>query len=263
MTAYHVISHKGSDLVGPSDYEREDQGVTLVLFQDVSDAFAMHPNNQAGVVGYLMTKMPRIGAEDAPYARIEQQRYLTGLYRAFKAAYAAHARDQHGPKLPPHKVSEPQPLPEKLIPGQRVEMVDPDTGELKIVIVPEPVTPGDQPKTDLIAVALNAARTYCFEQLQRYERQLATLENDSDIVEEAKRRAKDHRDTIRTINRDSVQLRNFYDVLERVAQSKEKYTEGTSVEDIVIGEKIDLTNHALNRKKLREFLDRFGFGKAA
>ncbi|MEU7154597.1 hypothetical protein AB0B15_42320 [Streptomyces sp. NPDC045456] len=261
--SYHAISHEGSDLVGPSEYEREDQEAARALFLDVHDAFALYPNNQVGVVDYLVKKLPKIGADDAPYARIEQLRHLTALYRSFKAAYAAHARDQHGPKVPPHKVKEPEPLPEKLIPGQRVEMVDPDTGELITVIVPEPAKPGDEPKTDLVAVVLNAARTYCYEQLQRNERQLATLDGDRDIVEEAKRRAKEHRDMIKTINRDSVQLRKFYDVLELVAQSKDKYPEGTSVEDIVAGEKIDLASYALNRKKLREFLEQFGFGKAA
>ncbi len=212
---------------------------------------------------YLKRKQPRIGPEDAPYASVEQVRYLTSLYRSFKSAYAAHARDQQGPKLPPHKVKQPEPLPEKLVPGQRVEMADPETGELKTVIVPEPAKPDDEPKTDLIAVGLNAARTYCFDQLQRYERQLVTLENDTDIVEEAKRKAKEHRDTIRSINRDAVQLRSFYDVLELVARSKVRHPEGTSVEAIVAAEKISLTDHALNRKKLREFLERFGFGTAA
>ncbi|MFJ2175875.1 hypothetical protein ACIOHE_23655 [Streptomyces sp. NPDC087851] len=260
---YHLISHEGSNFVGPSEYEREDQDAALALFLDVHDALSLHPNNQAGVVDYLMKKLPKIGAKDAPYARIEQMRHLTSLYRSFKSAYAAHARDQHGPKLPPHKVKQPEPLPEKLVPGQRVEMADPKTGELVTVIVPEPAKPDDEPKTDLIAVVLNAARTYCFDQLQRYERQLTTLENDSDIVEEAKRKAKEHRDTIRSISRDAVQLRKFYDVLELVAQSKGKHPEGTSVEAIVAAEKINLADHALNRKKLREFLERFGFGTAA
>ncbi|MFF1420023.1 hypothetical protein [Streptomyces sp. NPDC058280] len=260
---YHLISHEGSNLVGPSDYEREDQEETRALFLDVHDAFSLSPNNPVGVVDYLDKKQPKIGNDAPPYARTERLRYLTSLYRSFKSAYAAHARDQQGPKLPPHKVKQPEPLPEKLVPGQRVEMVDPETGELKTVIVPEPTKPDDEPKTDLIAVGLNAARTYCFDQLQRYERQLATLENDSDIVEEAKRKAQEHRDTIKSINRDSVQLRRFYDVLELVAQRKEKHPEGTSVETIVAAEKINLADHALNRKKLREFLERFGFGAAA
>ncbi|MEU2718052.1 hypothetical protein [Streptomyces sp. NPDC007205] len=72
------------------------------------------------------------------------------------------------------------------IPGQRVKMVDPDTGEIKEVIVPPQPPVDDEPKVNTTAVQLNAARTHCYEQLSSLARRLESLASvkDSDLVAE-------------------------------------------------------------------------------
>ncbi len=259
--SFHVIKHKGTEYVGPSDYEREDQEAALALFIDMSAATAAYPNNPQGVVDHMLRKMPKPTHENPAYARNEQARHWAASYRAFKAAYSAHAKHQRGPKLPPHHVNAPTPLPEKLIPGQRVEMVDPDTGELRTVIVP-PEAPGtDQaPPVDHVAVQLNAALSHCFETMNRNARQAEVLKEaaDDEVLAEAARNAKEAREKAKGIDRQNIQLRNYYDVLNLVAAARPRYLDGKSgVEEIVRAEKISLLDHGLNYKKLREFIAAF------
>ncbi|MEU9797090.1 hypothetical protein AB0E27_42225 [Streptomyces sparsogenes] len=233
---------------------------------DMSDAAALHPNNPAGAQEYIRSKMPRPTAENAAYAEIEMRRLAAALHRGFKTAWAAHARDQRGPKLPPYKVNEPKPLPEKLIPGQRVDMVDPQTGEVVSVIVPPEQNPsGQEPKVNPVAVQLNAARTHCFEQLNSYERQLQSLESaeDTDLVAEALRQVEERKNMIKDVRRRAVQMRGYFDVLELAAAAHPRHPDTASVEDIIRAEKIDLRTHGLTYKKLREFLAAFAPQAAA
>lgn len=257
--SYHTIEHQGTVYAGPSEYEREDQEAALALFMDMYDASSLYPNNPVAVVEYLRGKMPKPTSDNAAYAEIELVRHLSTLVRQFKAAWAARARDERGPQLPPHQVDKPEPLPEKLVPGQRVNMVDPDTGEIVEVIVPPQVSPDDEPKVNPTAVQLNAARSHCYEQLSSLARRLESLAQikDSDLVAEAMRKVKECDDTIRALNRQSKQLRGYYDVLELVATAHPRYPEGASVEEIVAGEAIDLRAYGLSRRKLREFLGHF------
>ncbi|GGZ22295.1 hypothetical protein GCM10010300_77540 [Streptomyces olivaceoviridis] len=254
--SYHTIEHQGTVYAGPSEYEREDQEAALALFMDMYDASALYPNNPVAVVEYIRSKMPMPTSDNAAYAEIELIRHLTTLVRQFKSAWAARARDERGPQLPPHQVDKPEPLPEKLVPGQRVNMVDPETGEIKEVIVPPQSTVDDEPKVNPTAVQLNAARSHCYEQLSSLARRLESLAQvkDSDLVAEAMRKVKECDDTIKSLNRQSKQIRGYYDVLELVAAAHPRYPEAATVEDIVQAEAIDLRAHGLSRKKLREFL---------
>ncbi|MFI9176088.1 hypothetical protein [Streptomyces lincolnensis] len=257
--SYHTIEHQGTVYAGPSEYEREDQEAALALFMDMYDASALYPNNPAAVVEYIRGKLPKPTSDNAAYAEIELIRHLTTLVRQFKAAWAARARDERGPQLPPHKVDKPEPLPEKLVPGQRVEMVDPKSGEVIEVIVPPQAQADDEPKVNTTAVQLNAARSHCYEQLGSLARRLESLAliKDSDLVAEAMRKVKECDDTIRSINRQSKQMRGYFDVLELVAAAHPRHPEGASVEDIVQAEAIDLRAYGLSRRKLREFLAAF------
>ncbi|MDQ0904625.1 hypothetical protein QFZ22_000610 [Streptomyces canus] len=258
--SYHTIEHEQAVYTGPSEYEREDQDAALALFMDMYDANALYPNNPVGVVQYMRNKMPTPTSDNAAYAEIELTRHLSGLYRQFKAAWAARARDERGPQLPPHKVDKPEPLPEKLIPGQRVDMVDPNSGEIVEVIVP-PEAPArqEEPKVNVTAVQLNAARSHCYEQLNSFARRLESLAQfkDTDVVADAMRRVKECEDTMRNLKRQSKQMRGYFDVLELVAAAHAKYPETANVEDIVKAEEIDLRAHGLTRRKLREFLAAF------
>ncbi|MEU2718053.1 hypothetical protein [Streptomyces sp. NPDC007205] len=68
------------------------------------------------------------------------------------------------------------------------------------------------------------------------------------------RKVKECDDTIKSLNRQSKQIRGYYDVLELVATAHPRYPEAATVEDIIQAEAIDLRAHGLSRRKLREFL---------
>ncbi|MFE5713432.1 hypothetical protein ACFQ7J_21780 [Streptomyces sp. NPDC056501] len=262
--SYHSIEHDGHVYVGPAEYEREDQTATLALFMDMTDAAALHPDNPVAAQDYILQKLPTPTAENPSYARLEQRRHAAALHRTFKSAWAAHARELR-PKLPPHQVKKPEPLPEKLIPGQRVEMINPDTGEIVTVIVPpSQAEPEPEPTVNPAAVQLNAARNHCYEKLTSYARQLQTLESaeDTDLVAEALRQVEARKNAIKTVKRQSVQLRGYYDVLELAAAAHSRHPDITSVEAIIQAEGIDVRAHGLTFKKLREFLDAFAPGAA-
>ncbi|MFF3558239.1 hypothetical protein ACFYXL_33050 [Streptomyces tsukubensis] len=265
--SFHVITDEtGTEWVGPADYERADQVAVLPLFRDWSDAFALHPNNQAGAVAYMLNRMPRPTARDASYAQYEQERHFTNGYRAFKASYASHARHKEGPKPPPQQVDAPVPLPEAVIPGQRKEMMDPETGELvTAVVLPEKPDPETAPQVDPIAVLVNAARSHCFETITRNGRHMTALEQagDRDAVAAAMRQEKERKDQLRDLTRETRRLRGYFDVLELVAAAHPRYPAAQSVEEIVRAEQVDLSAHGLNYKKLREFLAAFSTTVAA
>ncbi|GHE11033.1 hypothetical protein [Streptomyces alanosinicus] len=231
----------------------------------MTDATALHTDNPVEAQNYIRRKLPSPTADTPAYAGLEQRRHAAALHRSFKSAWAAHARDQRGPQLPPHKVREPQPLPEKLIPGQRVEMIHPETGEIMTVIVPGQPEPEQEPKVNAIAVQLNAARSHCYEKLSGYARQLHCLEEaeDTDLVAEAVRQIEERKNTIKTVKRQSIQMRGYYDVLELAAAAQPRHPDITSVEEIIRAEKIDVRIHGLTYKKLREFLAAFAPSAAA
>ncbi|MFD7063493.1 hypothetical protein [Streptomyces sp. NPDC059906] len=264
--SYHVIEHEGQVFVGPAEYEREDQAAALALFIDMTDAAALHTDNAVAAQDYIRHKLPAPTADNPAYVGLEQRRHAAALQRSFKNAWAAHARDQRGPKLPPHKVREPKPLPEKLIPGQRVEMIHPETGEIMTVVVPpDQSVPEQEPKVNPVAVQLNAARSHCYEKLNSFARQLQSLEEaeDTDLVAEALRQVEERKNTIKTVKRQSVQMRGYYDVLELAAAAQPRHPDTTSVEEIIRAEKVDVRAHGLTYKRLREFLSAFSLAAAA
>ncbi|MER6499199.1 hypothetical protein ABT218_07340 [Streptomyces sp. NPDC001455] len=258
--SFHVIKDNGTDYVGPAEYERAHQGRTLTYFRDWSDALALHPKSPGSAVEYMMARMPKPRSQDAPYARDVMERYLTLEHRQFRSAYAAHARHQEGPKPPPERIKDPTLLPESVIPGQRKEMIDPDTGEITTVVVPPEASQPDQtPQIDSIAVAINGALAHLYQSITSKSRQADSLEqgSSSEALEEEIRRSKQMREQVRTLRREVRSERGYFDVLELVRDTRTKHPDAKTTEEIVRAEGIDLSTHGLNYKKLREFVAAF------
>ncbi|WP_329595823.1 hypothetical protein OG195_44390 (plasmid) [Streptomyces sp. NBC_01362] len=258
--SFHVIKDKDTEYVGPAEYERAHQGRTLTYFRDWSDALALYPKSTGSAVEYMMARLPKPRSQDAPYARDVMERYLTLEHRQFRSAYAAHARHKEGPKPPPEQIKDPTLLPESVIPGQRKEMVDPDTGEVKTVFVQPETSQQDQTsQIDPIAVAINGALAHLYTSITSKSRQADSLEqgSSSEVMEEEMRRSKQMREQARTLRREVRSERGYFDVLGLVRDARPKHPDATTTEDIVRAEGIDLTAHGLNYKKLREFVAAF------
>ncbi|MFD7206276.1 hypothetical protein [Streptomyces sp. NPDC059893] len=254
---FHTITYQGKTYFGPPEYAREDQEEAGVLFRDMLNATTLHPNNPAGVTAYMVKQMLKPGVTCAPYAEAELMRHLQRLERQFRAAYAAHSRHESGPTPPPPPITEPTHIPEKIVPGQRKELVDPNTGEVITVMVPADQAQSTEPVTvDNVAVVINAARTYCYETRQDNERRIHAL-SDLKIMEEARRHDREVKNERTKLSRHSAQLAKFNELLDLVAAARPKHDEDTSVESIVRAEEFDIRSFGLTYRKLREFLQRF------
>ncbi len=251
-----MIEDRGTTYVGPSDYERMDQKKALVLFRQWDAAYRQHPANMVGQVGQMMQLVRIEPRPSTPWLPDVMESYLTAEGRRFKAARAAHVRFEAGLK-PDKKIPEPTPLPETLSPEAGREMVDPQTGEVVIgVVVGQEGKAEPQPPVDELAVLINHARTYVFEEVRRCDRRLEELEweEKADDVAEARRRVETRRNDKRDTRRERERTAKYYELLEKVAELRPRYPQAATVEDVVRGEEIALTVYGLNFRKLREFL---------
>ncbi|MGW4839670.1 hypothetical protein [Streptomyces globisporus] len=110
-----------------------------------------------------------------------------------------------------------------------------------------------------MAVQINGARTFCFEELGRSNRQTKLLEAslERDDMAEALRREKETQNQLKELGRNMVRVRGYYDVLQLVAEAHPRHPGVQSIEHVVRAEKIDLQPFGLKYKKLREFVADF------
>ncbi|WP_420037757.1 hypothetical protein ACN2WE_40855 [Streptomyces sp. cg28] len=255
MTNFHLIARGGVELAGPPEYARADQDDAWALFKAVSEASVTSTNSAHDMVDHLVSKSTQ-GLIGASWVETELRNHFTQLVRKFRTAWAAHARSLAGTTdpTPPTLLKEPDRLPEHLVPGQRKEVVDPQTGELITVIVPVEAPSGPEPvKTDTVAVQINAALQHCYTRQQENNRIIATIAG-LDVMAEARIKARETRAESRRALRENIRVAKYAELIDLAKAARPKYPEDTSVEEILRGEEIDIKAFGLSYRKLREFL---------
>ncbi|MFD9572688.1 hypothetical protein ACFWBI_22935 [Streptomyces sp. NPDC059982] len=255
--SFHTITYQGVDYLGPSEYDKADQQEALILFQQMSQAINAHPDDTVGQVAFLMKCIDFSSQRTAPWAKEEMRVHLKERVRKFAAAYRAKTKHDAGLGGPQQGIKPPESIPINF-PGQRKEMVDPLTGEVKMVYVADEPTTG-QSGPDALAVALNAAGADLYEQdtrLRHEEEALGRSSMPEELAAVERRHAED-RERAAEIKRQRKQLAGYSALVEKLKQVRIEHPEVMDAADIIRAQGWDLKVYNLTFRKVRDFMGRY------
>ncbi|MCX5079002.1 hypothetical protein OG321_42150 [Streptomyces sp. NBC_00424] len=254
--SFHTITYQGVDYLGPSEYDKADQEEALLLFQQMAQAHTANPDDTVGQVAYLMKCIDFPLQPTARWAKEEMRVHLKDRVKRFAAAYRAKAKYDAGLGGPQQGIKPPETIPVNF-PGQRKEMVDPDTGELKTVFVAD--EPTNSPTPDALAVALNAAGADLYERdtRLRHEEESLGRASMSEELAAVERRHAENRERASEIKKERKQLAGYSALVEKLKSVRADHPEVMEAVDIIRAQGWDLKVYNLTLRKVREFMGRY------